>query len=149
MKKFALAFGLLLSASQLPALAVEIQASGTNPYFCSVSNTGGAINLTTNANGSALNGQGSFAFVANGDSKVSLFALTADAPANAEAFTPSVAIGSLVSNSSISTGADGAKQAGVTNVTGDITVAINENNGKDTLSAGSYAVNTVATCTAF
>jgi hypothetical protein len=145
MKKFALAFGLLLGASQLPVLAADITSAGTAPKFCSVSNTGGPITLISNATSSALLGTGTFSYLANSDSKVSLGTLGGSAPTGAVAYTPSVSIGSLVASTGAA--ADSGTISGVTNSTGAISVSVTENNDKNILTSGDYEVTAVATCT--
>jgi len=146
MKKFALAFGLLLGASQLPVLAADINSTGTAPKYCSVSNSGGAIiTLNANATSSALSGSGTFSYLANSDSKVSLGTLGGSAPTGAVAYTPSVSIGSLVTSTGAA--ADSATISGVTNSTGAISVSVTENNDKNILTSGDYEVTAVATCT--
>jgi hypothetical protein len=86
--------------------------------------------------------------MANGDAKVSLSALTPTAPQGAAAYTPSVSLANLVTNSSITTGADSATQAGTNKVSGAITTEFVQNNSQGLLSAGSYGIVTTATCTA-
>jgi hypothetical protein len=134
--------------ASLAGTSADINASGSSPGFCDISNTGGAITMSISAEKDKLSGSGTYQFMANGDAKVSLSALTPTAPQGAAAYTPSVSLANLVTNSSITTGADSATQAGTNKVSGAITTEFVQNNSQGLLSAGSYGIVTTATCTA-
>ena len=134
--------------ASLAGTSADINASGSSPGFCDISNTGGPISMLISAEKNKLTGSGTFQFMANGDAKVSLSALTPTAPQGAAAYTPSVSLANLVTNSSTTTGADSATQAGTNKVIGAITTEFLQNNAQGLLSAGSYGIVTTATCTA-
>jgi len=147
------AFATLLSllcapAASLAGTSADINAAGTSPSFCDISNTGGAISMNISAEKDKLSGSGTYQFMANGDAKVSLSALTPTAPQGAAAYTSSVSLANLVTNSSTTQVADSATQAGTNKVTGAITTEILQNNADALLSAGNYSVAATATCTA-
>ena len=128
-----LAFAALLSLVCAPmagfaGTSADINASGSNPGFCDISNTGGPISMTVTAEKDKLTGTGSFAFVANGDAKVTLSALTPTAPQGAAAYSPSISLGNLVSSTSTTQAVDSATQTGINKVNGTITSEIIQNN---------------------
>jgi len=134
--------------ASLAGTSADINASGSSPGFCDISNTGGAITMSISAEKDKLSGSGTYQFMANGDAKVSLSALTPTAPSGAAAYTPSVSLANLVSNTSTTTAAESATQAGTNKVSGAITTEFLQNNAQGLLSAGSYGIVTTATCTA-
>jgi hypothetical protein len=134
--------------ASLAGTSADINASGSSPGFCDISNTGGPISMSISAEKDKLTGSGTYQFMANGDAKVSLSALTPTAPQGAAAYTPSVSLANLVTNTSTTTAADSPTQAGTNKVQGAITTEFLQNNGQGLLSAGSYGIVTTATCTA-
>ena len=134
--------------ASLAGTSADINASGSSPGFCDISNTGGPISMSISAGKDKLTGSGTYQFMANGDAKVSLSAVTPTAPQGAAAYTPSVSLANLVANTSTTTGADSPTQAGTNKVTGAIITEFAQNNGQGLLSAGSYGIVTTATCTA-
>lgn len=147
------AFATLLSLVCAPmasfaGTSADINASGSSPGFCDISNTGGPISMTISAEKDKLTGSGTYQFIANGDAKVTLSALTPSAPQGAAAYTPSVSLANLVANSSTTQAVDSPTQAGTNKVTGAISTEILQNNAQALLSAGSYSLATTATCTA-
>ncbi len=146
---FAAALSLLCApAASLAGTSADINASGSSPSFCDISNTGGPISMTISAEKDKLTGSGTYQFMANGDAKVTLSALTPSAPQGAAAYTQSVSLANLVTNSSTTQAVDSSTQAGTNKVTGAITTEILQNNAQALLSAGSYSLATTATCTA-
>jgi hypothetical protein len=134
--------------ASLAGTSADINASGSSPGFCDISNTGGPISMTISAEKDKLTGSGTYQFMANGDAKVSLSALTPTVPQGAAAYTPTVSLANLVSNSSTTSAVDSQTQAGTNKVTGAITSEILQNNAQGLLSAGTYGLATTATCTA-
>lgn len=146
------AFATLLALACAPAASfagtsAEINASGSSPGFCDISNTGGPISMTISAEKDKLSGTGSYQFVANGDATISLSALTPSGPQGAAAFTPSVNLANLVASTSTTQAAEATK-TGTNKLTGNITTEIIQNNANALLTAGSYSLATTATCTA-
>ena len=147
------AFATLLSLVCAPVASfagtsADINASGSSPGFCDISNTGGAISMSISPEKDKLSGTGSFQFMANGDATVSLSPLSATAPQGAAAYSPSLSLANLVSNTSTTSPADSATQAGTNKLNGAITSEIIQNNAQGLLSSGNYALSTTATCTA-
>jgi hypothetical protein len=150
-KKFAFAAVLSLicaPAASFAGTSADINASGSSPSFCDISNTGGPISMSISAEKDKLTGSGSYQFMANGDATVTLSALSSTAPQSAAAYIPSVSLANLVSNTSTTQGVDSPTQNGTNKVTGAITTEIQQNNAQALLSAGSYSLATTATCTA-
>ena len=104
--------------------------------------------MTISAEKDKLSGSGSYQFLANGDAKVTLSALTPTAPQGAATYTSSVSLANLVTNTSTTSSVDSPTQAGTNKTTGAITTEISQNNAQGLLSAGSYSLATTATCTA-
>jgi hypothetical protein len=134
--------------ASLAGTSADINASGSSPSFCDISNTGGPITMTISAEKDKLTGTGTYQFIANGDAKVTLSALTPTVPQGAAASNPTVTLANLVTNSSTTSAVDSQTQAGTNRVTGAITTEILQNNAQGLLSAGSYSLATTATCTA-
>jgi hypothetical protein len=148
-----LAFATLLTlvcapVASLAGTSADINASGSSPSFCDISNTGGPITMSISAEKDKLTGAGTYQFMANGDAKVTLSALTPSAPQGAAAYNPTVSLANLVSNSSTTTSVDSPTQTGINKLTGAINTEILQNNAQGLLSAGSYSLATTATCTA-
>ena len=143
----------LATLSPLPMLAAatpnkaDIDARGTAPTFCTITNNGGAISMDVSAEGDKLSGNGQFSYIANGNSKVVLSAVQQVAPNGAAASTPSISLADLVSNSSSSAEAASNASGGVVRQEGAITASILQNNPTRLLTAGDYALQATATCT--
>lgn len=151
--KSQLAFAALLSLVCAPVASfagtsAAIDASGTTPSFCDISNTGGPISMSISTQKDKLSGTGTYQFVANGDATVSLSALTPSGPQGAAAYLPSVSLANLVSSTSTTQAVDGTPKTGMNKLTGNISTEIIQNNANELLSAGSYSLATTATCTA-
>lgn len=143
----------LATLTPLPMLAAttpdkaDIDATGTAPTFCTIANEGGAISMAISAAGDQLSGNGSFSYVANGNSKVVLSAIQQIAPSGAATSIPNISLADLVSNSSSSAEAASAASGGVVRKEGAITASILQNNTARLLTAGDYALQATATCT--
>lgn len=125
----------------------DIDASGSAPKFCNISNDGGPIAMTISAEGDKLSGNGKFSYVANGNAKVVLSAIQQVVPTGAAASTPSIALADLVANSSSSAEAVSSDSGGVIRKEGAINAAVTQNNSARLLSEGAYALQATATCT--
>lgn len=145
--KTLLAFGLMAPAPMLAASSADINASGSAPTFCNISNDGGAIAMAISGEGDKLSGDGRYSYIANGNSKVELSAIQLTAPAGAAAAIPSIDLADLVGNNSPSATASSPASGGVVRKEGAITAAITQNNSARLLTGGSYAVLATATCT--
>jgi hypothetical protein len=148
-----LAFAAVLSLVCAPlagfaGTSADINASGSSPSFCDISNTGGPITMSISAEKDKLTGTGTYQFIANGDAKVTLSAITPTAPTGAAAYSPTVSLANLVANSSTTSAVDSQTQVGTNKVTGAITTEILQSNAQGLLSAGAYGLATTATCTA-
>jgi hypothetical protein len=149
--KTAIASALILLCSPAASFAgtsADIEATGSSPAFCDISNTGGPISMAISTDKATLSGAGSYEFLANGDAKVTISALTPVAPQGAAAYSPSLSLANLVTNTSTTAIADSPTQAGTNRITGAITTTISQNNSQQLLSAGSYSLAATATCTA-
>ena len=148
--KTALVFGMLGAPSPLlaaPTSSADIEAKGSAPTFCNISNDGGAVSMTISPEGDRLIGDGKFSYVANANSKVVLSAVSQTSPDKAAASTPSIKLADLVANSSGSSSADSKESGGVVRQAGAITASIVQNNAARLLTAGDYALQATATCT--
>jgi hypothetical protein len=148
-----LAFATVLSLVCAPVAGIagnsaDINASGSTPSFCDISNTGGPIAMSISAEKDKLSGTGTYQFVANGDTTVTLSLLSPTAPQGAAAYTPSVSLANLVSSTSTTAAVTGDPKLGINKLTGNITTEILQNNADALLSAGAYSVAATATCTA-
>ena len=144
----ALAIGFLMAPSPLfAATNADIDAKGTAPTFCNISNEKAGISMTLSPSGDVLAGNGKFSYVANGNSKVVLSAISQDSPTGAAESSPSIALEDLVANSSTSAEAASASSGGVVRKEGSITAAITQSNDTRLLTAGDYALKATATCT--
>jgi len=147
------AFATLLSLVCAPVASfagtsADINASGSSPGFCDISNTGGAISMSISTEKDKLSGTGSYQFLANGDATVTLSPLSATAPQGAAAYSPSLSLANLVSSTSTTSSVESQPQAGTNKLNGAITSEIIQNNAQGLLSSGNYALSTTATCTA-
>lgn len=142
-----LAFGLMAPAPILAATSADIQATGSAPKFCNISNDGGAIAMAISGEGDKLSGDGNYSYVANGNSKVTLSAIQLTAPQGAAEAIPSIGLAELVTNNSPSAAASGPTSDGIVRKQGLISAAITQNNTARLLTAGDYAVFATATCT--
>jgi hypothetical protein len=144
----AVALGFLVAPAPLLASTnADIDATGTAPTFCNISNDKGAISMAISPAGDALSGAGRFSYVANGNSKLVLSAIGQEGPQGAAASTPSIALADLVVNRSTSAEAASRPSGGVIRQEGDITASIVQSNEARLLTAGKYALRAVATCT--
>jgi len=148
-----LAFASVLSLAFVPVAgfagtSAQIEATGSAPAFCDISNTGGAISLSISPANDKLTGTGAYEFTANGDARVSISALVPTAPQGAAAYTPSLSLANLVTSTSTTAPVDSAVQAGTNKVSSIITAEVNQNNAQTILSAGNYSLAATATCTA-
>ena len=134
--------------ASIAGTSADINSSGSSPAFCDISNTGGPISMTISSEKDKLSGNGTYQFLANGDSKVTLSALVPGGPQGAATYNSSVSLANLVTNNSTTSSADSATQAGTNRITGNIVTEINQSNAQGLLSAGSYSIATTATCTA-
>ena len=130
-----------------PSGSADIEAKGSAPTFCNISNDGGVVSMAISAEGDRLVGNGKFSYVANSNSKVVLSAVTQDSPENAAASTPRIELADLVANNSASAIADSKESGGVIRAAGAITASIEQNNAARLLTAGDYALQATATCT--
>jgi len=149
--KHALATALILlcaPAASFAGTSADFEATGSSPAFCDISNTGGPISMSISPDKATLSGTGSYQFLANGDAKVTLSALVPVSPQGAAAYTSSVSLANLVTNTSTTAAADSSTQAGTNRASGAITTTISQNNAQQLLSAGSYSLAATATCTA-
>jgi hypothetical protein len=103
--------------------------------------------MTATAEGDKLSGTGSYSYIANGNSKVELSALTVAAPNGAAASIPSIELAELVSNNSSSAAAASPQSGGVIRKEGSIASSITQNNNMRLLTAGDYEIAATATCT--
>ena len=94
-----------------------------------------------------LSGTGKYSYVANGNSKVVLSAVSLIAPKGAEAATPSLELVDLVVNTSSSGEASSKASDGAVRQGGYIEAAITQDNAKRLLTTGDYALSATATCT--
>lgn len=151
--KRSLAFASVLSLAFVPVAgfagtSAQIEATGSAPAFCDISNTGGAISMSISPAKDKLTGTGSYEFTANGDARVSISALAPTAPQGAAAYTPSLSLANLVTSTSTTASVDSAVQAGTNKVSSIITASVDQNNAQAILSAGTYSLAATATCTA-
>lgn len=142
----AIALALATPAPLLAASSTEIEAKGTAATFCNISSDGGPINMSLSATGDKLSGEGSYSLVANGNTKVTLSAVSQTSPSGAGASTPSIVLSDLVSNSSTSATAASNNSGGAIRKQGAISTSITENNSANLLTAGDYALKATATC---
>ena len=152
MKVLTTAILLGLLAAPAPLLAkitgsADIEAKGSAPTFCTISNDGGVVSMSISPEGDSLTGDGRFSYVANANSKVSLSAVSLSAPERAAASSPRIELEDLVTNSSGSSSADSKESGGVIRKAGAITASIEQNNASRLLTAGDYALQAIATCT--
>jgi hypothetical protein len=145
--KILLVVALATPAPMLAASSTDIEAKGSAPTFCNISNDGGPITMAISASGDQLSGNGSYTFVANGNSRVVISALQQVAPNGAAASLPTIALADLVSNNSTSAEAASGASGGVIRKQGNITASITQDNSSGLLSAGDYALTATATCT--
>lgn len=145
--KTALAISLMAPTPLLASTSAEIKATGSIATFCNISNQNGEIAMQPSADGDRLSGTGKYLYVANGNSKIVLSALQLTAPQGAAASTPSIELGSLVSNNSGSASASSLESGGVIRSDGAIATSIVENNSAGLLTAGDYEIQATATCT--
>ncbi len=148
--KTAILLGLLGAPAPLlaaPTGSADIEAKGSAPTFCNISNDGGVVSMSISPEGDSLIGDGKFSYVANANSKVVLSAITQDSPERAAASLPRIELADLVANSSASASADSKESGGVIRKTGAITASIEQNNAARLLTAGDYALQATATCT--
>lgn len=145
--KLLAAVTLMAPTPLLAAGTTDIEARGSAPTFCNISNVGGPINMLVSATGDRLSGTGSYSYVANGNSRVVLSAIEQIAPAGAAASAPSIGLADLVNNTSTSAPATSSASGGVIRKEGTITASITQDNSSGLLSAGDYALNATATCT--
>jgi hypothetical protein len=144
----AVALGFLVAPAPLLASTnADIDAKGTAPTFCNVSNDKGAISMAISPAGDALSGTGRFSYVANGNAKLVLSAIGQDVPQGAADSIPSIALADLVVNRSTTAEAVSKPSGGVIRQEGDITASIVQNNETRLLTAGDYALKATATCT--
>ena len=148
--KTAILFGLLSAPAPLLAAATgsaDIEAKGSAPTFCNISNDGGLVAMSISSEGDRLIGDGKFSYVANANAKVVLSAVSQSSPTGAAASSPSIELADLVVNRSSSSSADSKESGGVIRQTGAITASIEQNNAARLLTAGDYALQATATCT--
>jgi hypothetical protein len=148
--KTALLLGLLAVPAPLfakPTGLADIEAKGSAPTFCNISNDGGVVAMTISAEGDRLLGDGKFTYVSNANSKVTLSAVTQSSPEKAAASRPRIELEGLVANSSGSSTADSKESGGVIRQAGAITAAIEQSNEAGLLTAGDYSLQVTATCT--
>lgn len=145
--KILLAIALMTPAPLLAAGSTDIEARGTAPTFCNISNDGGPISMLISTNGDLLSGTGSYSYVANGNARVVLSAVAQNAPAGAAASTPSIDLAGLVSNRSTSAEASSSPSGGVIRKQGNISASITQDNSSRLLTAGDYSLTATATCT--
>ena len=146
--KAAIVLGLIAAPSPLfAAQSADIEAKGNSPAFCNISNDGGTIKMDVSSDFGKLSGQGKYNYVANGNSKVVLSAVSLIAPKGAEAATPSLELVDLVVNTSSTAAADSRESAGAVRQGGYIEAAITQDNAKGLLTTGDYALSATATCT--
>jgi hypothetical protein len=136
--------GPLLAA---PTGSADIEAKGSAPTFCNISNDGGVVSMSISPEGDSLIGGGKFSYVANANSKVVLSAVSQESPERAAASLPRIELEDLVANSSGSATADSKESGGVIRKNGAITASIKQNNAAGLLTAGDYALQATATCT--
>ena len=111
--KAAIVLGLIAAPSPLFATtSADIEAKGNSPAFCNISNDGGTIKMDVSSDFGKLSGQGKYNYVANGNSKVVLSAVSLIAPKGAEAATPSLELVDLVVNTSSTGDASSKPSAG-------------------------------------
>jgi hypothetical protein len=148
--KTAILLGLLGSPAPLlaaPTSSADIDAKGSAPTFCNISNDGGVVSMSISPQGDSLSGNGKFSYVANGNSKVILSAVSQSSPERAAASSPRIELEDLVANSSGSSSAGSKESGGVIRKAGAITASIEQNNAARLLTAGDYALQATATCT--
>jgi hypothetical protein len=145
--KTALTLALMAPSPMLAATSADIKATGSLATFCNITNQGGPIAMTATAEGDKLSGTGSYSYIANGNSKVELSALTVAAPNGAAASIPSIELAELVSNNSSSAAAASPQSGGVIRKEGSIASSITQNNSMRLLTAGDYEIAATATCT--
>ena len=138
---------LVVPAPLLASTNADIDAKGTAPTFCNISNDKGAISMAISPAGDALSGAGRFSYVANGNSKLVLSAIGQDVPQGAADSIPTIALADLVINRSTTAEAASKPSGGVIRQEGDITASIVQNNDARLLTAGDYALKATATCT--
>ena len=144
----ALAISLMAPAPMLAATSsADIKATGSVATFCNISNQGGPISMVQAPEGDKLTGSGSYLYVANGNSKIQLSALSLSAPTGAAASIPSIELAELVSNDSSSASASSSESGGVIRKDGTIATSITQNNSSRLLTAGNYEIQATATCT--
>ena len=151
--KRSLAFASVLSLAFVPVAgfagtSAQIEATGSAPAFCDISNTGAAISMTISPAKDKLTGTGTYEFTANGDAKVSISAIVPNAPQGAAAYTPSLSLANLVTSTSTTAPVESAVQSGTNKFASIITAEVNQNNAQTILSAGNYSLSATATCTA-
>lgn len=144
---FLLAAATLAPLPILAASSTTIEAKGSAPTFCNISNDGGPITMTISAAGDQLSGNGSYSYVANGNAKVVLSAVQQTTPNGAAASTPSITLADLVSNNSSSAEAASSASGGAIRKQGNIATLITQDNSAGVLSAGTYELSATATCT--
>lgn len=148
--KTAVLLGLLGSPAPLlaaPTSSADIEAKGSAPTFCNISNDGGAVSMSISPEGDSLIGDGKFSYVANSNAKVILSAVSQSSPERAAASSPRIELEGVVANSSGSSSAESKESGGVIRTTGTITASIAQNNAARLLTAGDYALQATATCT--
>ncbi|MCP9852570.1 hypothetical protein KBZ14_06775 [Synechococcus sp. HJ21-Hayes] len=146
----AILLGLLGAPAPLlaaPTGSADIEAKGSAPTFCNISNDGGVVSMSISPEGDSLIGDGKFSYVANGNSKVVLSAVSQTSPERAAPSSPRIELADLVANSSGSSSADSKESGGVIRKVGAITASIKQNNAARLLTAGDYALQATATCT--
>jgi hypothetical protein len=136
----------LISPAPLLASSANIDAKGTAPTFCNISNDKGAISMAISPAGDLLSGAGRFSYVANGNARLVLSAIGQDAPQGAAASIPSISLADLVVNRSTTSEAASKPSGGVIRQEGDITASIVQDNEARLLTAGDYALKATATC---
>ena len=152
MKVLKIAILLSLLGVQAPLLAAptssaDIEAKGSAPTFCTISNDGGVVSMSMSPEGDSLSGDGKFSYVANANSKVVLSAVSQTSPERAAASSPRIELEDLVANSSGSSSADSKESGGVIRKVGTISTSIEQNNAARLLTAGDYSLQATATCT--
>ena len=146
--KAAIVLGMIAAPSPIVAAqSADIDAKGNSSAFCNVSNDGGTISMDVSADFAKLSGTGKYSYVANGNSKVVLSAVSLIAPKGAEAAIPSLELVDLVANNSSSAEASSKATDGAVRQAGSINAAITQDNVKRLLTTGDYALNAIATCT--
>jgi hypothetical protein len=130
-----------------PTSSSDIEAKGSAPTFCTISNDGGVISMSMSPEGDSLIGDGKFSYVANANSKVVLSAVSQTSPERAAASSPRIELVDLVANGSGSSSADSKESGGVIRKVGTISTSIEQNNAARLLTAGDYSLQATATCT--